>query len=184
MKEGGLFMQREDLDAHDLVKIANLFSVFLVLDIHPTEKLKKYSKIVPKYVMDMAKESRVDEGLQLIARSSRHYKCSRFGSLLHDTVGFSKLKNVNIGISIKKVVPASFKTDMYTTEAAFTSTAIIACKCSFAAGSEEVNHHNRHVDVHILPLVMIFMELFMNPSCRLAESIPISRLVGVLLKTV
>ena len=63
MKEGGSFMQREDLDAHDLVKITNLFSVFLVLDTHPTENLKKYSENVPKYVMDVAKESRVDEGL-------------------------------------------------------------------------------------------------------------------------
>ena len=124
--------------------------------------------------MDMAKESRVDEGLQLITRASRHYKCSRFGSLLHDTVGCFKLKNGDIGISVKKVVPASFKTDMYTTEAAFTSTAIIACKCSCAAGSKEVNHHDRHVDVYVLPLVMSLMELLMNPSCGLTESILIS----------
>ena len=122
----------------------------------------------------MAKESRVDEGLWLIARASRHYKCSRFGSLLHDTVGFFKLKNGDICISIKKVVPVSFKTDMYTTEAAFTSITIIACKCSCAAGSEEVNHYNRYVDVHVLPLVMSLMELLMNPSCGIAESILIS----------
>jgi hypothetical protein len=86
-------------------------------------------------------------------------------------VGFFKLPDGDIGIWISKTVSASFKGDQYSTEGAFTSSAVVACRCSCHAGSECKKGHDRHADVHVLPLAMAMMGLLTNPEHSLAESV-------------
>lgn len=170
------FVQDETVAATDLVKIFDLMAAFVRLDARATDDpvRNKYSKVVSKYVMDLANEMRVDSGGRLISRSARHWKDSRFGSLWDSSFRLFRMEDSSVGIWITHSVSASFKSDMYTTEAAFTADALVACTCSCGAGAEKKDGHDRHADVHVLPLAMAMKDLLSDPERPYAESLLVS----------
>jgi hypothetical protein len=152
--KGGAFVSDADPNVRD-----NLPAVLqLLASCVKYEKKKKHTDWVrdptvydalPSNIIDFAEGSRIDSGYRLLARCVRHGLDPRMPTMFDNVARIIKLKDGSVGMVVESQVPASMKSDIYTTTAAFTARDLLAVECNCKCGSKG---NDRIVCVHVLPI--------------------------------
>mmetsp|Transcript_12290 Transcript_12290/g.35170 ORF Transcript_12290/g.35170 Transcript_12290/m.35170 type:complete len:1472 (+) Transcript_12290:520-4935(+) len=134
---GGCFIGSDGLtacDRADLIILANN-----VLTMSDATFDKKYQKdlagVLPKLVVDFARDSRLDGSWRLMYRAIRGALDKRCPSIMKST-GAVVEHNGDVGFQIDGKIRASMKGKAYDGSIAFTSSSLLAGKCACKAGSE------------------------------------------------
>jgi hypothetical protein len=104
---------------------------------------------LPANIIGFAMGSRIDSGYRLLERCVRHAHDPRMESMFDNIARIIQLQDGSLGMLIESQVPASMKTDIYTTTAAYTSEDLLAVECSCKSGSKG---DDAVVCVHVLPI--------------------------------
>ena len=158
MCNGAAFLLSEDLSVDQVISIVDLFASLVVYSDADTPGLKPYEDALPKMLLKFCDGSRVDDGQRLAFRAIRHANDPNADSAFNARCELSE-KDGEMVMTMHHNMYASFKSERYETSVAFRKDAIVACKCGCPAGAELREKHDKHVDVHVVPVIYLLVLL-------------------------
>jgi hypothetical protein len=112
-------------------------------------KQKDIYKVMPYYLIQIAKGARIHDGYRLLKRAMRHAMDPQTVSILQAKGSLLEYDG-HTCIRIDHEVKASMKSDIYEVSVMFNMEGVVACKCTCKAGG---GGKERVMCVHILPVI-------------------------------
>jgi hypothetical protein len=161
MCNGAAFLLSDELSTEQVISTVDLFASLVVYSAADTPGLKPYEDALPQMLLKFCDGSRVDDGQRLAFRAIRHANDPNADSAFNARCELSEHNGEMVTVMHHNMY-ASFKSERYETSVAFRKDAIVACKCGCPAGAELREKHDRHVDVHVVPVMYLLALLLFD----------------------
>ena len=105
---------------------------------------------MPKMIINIAENSRVDSGYRLLERCVQHGHDPKMHSIFYSTAKLIEVTNGSLCLVLEAKVPASMRDKVYNAKMALTAEDVLSVECDCKAGSK---HEDGVVCVHspVLP---------------------------------